>query len=374
MGRPEDNISSGKTTHPTMHVPVPQLGSLTPPAGHPQRQNISPLLVSDQLRRDIVPRSRENVSLGPPPRYHVQRDILMRSGAVGGLSAHHSAGVDLTAQLPAGILNRVFLVEDSMQPLQDTAFQPPTMAVPSYTINATAQSYEGNVTLPSGVGARYSSLCVAFHQGSFFSLSISLSSTRSFTNDRYMLDAGSPAQISGEIPDGNPVPLRRDTASRFFHGISSYGSNIIAPRYEDGIMRTSESTAESFGGRGAQQSASLQVFYIDGLLIDLPDKETNDDIITVGKCLRTDSPCGLWVKAEKASIKRHAQKWHRITRGGDTSIVPCTWAGCHATMQKAAVARHTLRKHFHETFQCIGCLGYFTRGDCWRSHAAKLCL
>ncbi|KAG2076064.1 hypothetical protein BDR04DRAFT_815945 [Suillus decipiens] len=381
MGRIEDNISSGKM-HPTMRVPVLQLSSLTPPAGYPQRQNVLPLLVSDQSRRDIVPRSRENVPLGPPPRYHdIQRDVLMHSDAAGGLSVHHSAGVDSTAQLPGGILNRVFLVEDSMQPLQDMLFQPPTMS------NATAHSYGGNITLPSGVGA----------------------STTGFTNNRYMLDAGSPAQISGEIPDrtsvlANPVQLRRDTVSELFRGISSYGSNTIVPRYEEGIMRVSESATESFrsssssipaseilhsiahqptpfavhtaqtvsfGGHGAQKSASLQVFCVDGLLIDLPDRETNDDIIIVGKCLRTDSACGLWVRSDKGSIRRHVQEWHGITRGGDTSIVPCTWAGCHAKMQKAAVARHTLRKHFHETFQCIGCLGYFSRGDCWRSHAAK---
>ncbi|KAG1819473.1 uncharacterized protein BJ212DRAFT_1046243 [Suillus subaureus] len=117
----------------------------------------------------------------------------------------------------------------------------------------------------------------------------------------------------------------------------------------------------SFHGHGSQQLASPLVFNIDGCLIDeddLADQETNNGNIIVGECLRNDSPCRLWVKADKGSIKRHALKWHGVVRGGDTDIVWCTWAGCHAPMQKSAVPRHTLCKHFGETFQCNGAYGY----------------
>ncbi|KAG1819474.1 uncharacterized protein BJ212DRAFT_1046467 [Suillus subaureus] len=71
MGRSDDNISFGKT-YPTMHVPAAQLGSPTLAARYLQRQNISPLLVSGQLRRDTASRSREYVPPGLPSRYYAQ--------------------------------------------------------------------------------------------------------------------------------------------------------------------------------------------------------------------------------------------------------------------------------------------------------------
>lgn len=432
MGRSDDNISFRKSPF-IMHIPVAQLGGLTLPAGHSQRQSISPLLVSDQSR-DTASRSRGNVPPGPSSVYYPQsqsRDVFTRSGAVGGSSAYNSAGVDWTAHFTGGISNRDFLVEDSVQRLQDTAFQSPVMVVPSYTTNATTQSYEGNAihpsrlqhaTPPSGIGA----------------------SARSFANDRYRLDIGPPAQVSGGIPDRNsvladPVSLRPDTVSRPFSSTPSYGTKAITPIYEGDVRHVLQShTAESssrstvfydpayrssdhspygqapphpplplpssiqafrtdtshpsahqptlfaehidqavsFRKNDAQQSGSPQAFLVDGCFIDEDDltDEGINDIIIVGECLRKDSPCDLWVKADKGSIKRHAQKWHGVARGSDTNIVSCTWAGCNTEMQKSAVPRHTLCKHFHETFQCNGCLRYFTRDYSCRSHAAKCML
>lgn len=422
MGRSDDNIFFSKT-QPTMHVPAAQLGSPTLLAGRLHRQNISPLLESNQSRRDTASHFRDNVPPGPPPPYYAQsqsRDVLIRSGAVGGSSAYRLAEVGSTAHLPGGISNRDFRVENSMQLLQDTSFQFPTYA--------TAQSYEGHaihlsrlqhVTPLSGGGV----------------------SARSFANDRYMLGAGPPAQILGGIPDrnymlANPVPLQPDTVLRSSSDTTSYGSRAITPRYEDDVRHVSEShTAElsrptgfydpfylpsdhslygiapphpsssssssipvsrtetshssahqpiaftdhtvqvaSLREHGVQQSASPRVLCVDGCFIDeddLGDQGINNGSIFVGECLRSDSPCGLWVKADKGSIKRHAQKWHRVARGGDTNTVLCTWDGCRTEMQKSAVPRHTLCKHFGQTFQCNGCLKFFTRDDCWRPHAVK---
>ncbi|KAG1759414.1 hypothetical protein EDD22DRAFT_143072 [Suillus occidentalis] len=170
MGRSDENVSFNWKT-PTLHIPAAQLGSPTLLVEQHQRQNISPLLVSNQSRRDSVTASRssENVPRGPPPRYYEQlqsRGVLTHFGAVGGSrlslsSAHTFPGVGSTAHFPGGVLNRDFLIEDSMQPLQDIAFQSPEMVVPSYTTNATTRSHGGNtihtsrlqhVTSPSGVG------------------------------------------------------------------------------------------------------------------------------------------------------------------------------------------------------------------------------
>ncbi|KAG2115231.1 uncharacterized protein F5147DRAFT_769690 [Suillus discolor] len=422
MGRSDDNISFGKP-HLTMHVPTAQLGSLTLPAGYPQHQNISPWL-SDQLR-DTTSRSRENVPSGFPLRYYAQsqpRDVFTHSGAIGGSSAYRSAEVGSAAHVPYGISNRDSL-EVSMQSLQDTSMQSSAMVVPSHTINFRAQSYEGNVIHSPRL-----------HHAT--PLSDVDASTRSFVNNCYMSDAGPPAHVSGGIPDrnylfANPVPLRPDTVSQPFSGTASYESKPIAPRYEGDIRHVSESLSMAFYDpvycrsdhsrygvapshpppqssssipasrteilhpsahqpnllvqhtdrvmpfrrHDTQRSISPQVYHIDGCFIDrddLPDQGANSTIIIVGECLRNDSPCGLWVKADKGSIKRHAQKWHGVARGGDTNIVLCTWAKCNAdSMQKGAVPRHTLCKHFRETFQCNGCLKNFTRDHCWRSHVAK---
>lgn len=233
----------------------------------------------------------------------------------------------------------------------------------------------------------------------------------------------------------NPVSLQPDTVSRTFSGNPSYGNQAISPIYEgdkhvsqshiagpsrstvfhESAYRSSDHSpygqatpycslpllspiqasrtdtsrpsahqptpfaghvvqAASSSMHGAQQSGSPRVLHIDGCSIDeddLTDQGTNDGIITIGKCLRTDLPCGLWVKTNRGSLKRHAQKWHGVVRGGDTDIVECTWAECNTKMQKSAVSRHTLCKHFGETFRCNGCLRFFTRDYSWRSHAAK---
>ncbi|KAG1904056.1 uncharacterized protein F5891DRAFT_1016468 [Suillus fuscotomentosus] len=428
MGRSDDNISFGKP-HPTMHVPAAQLGSLTLPAGYPQHQNISPLL-SDQLRRDTTSRSRENVPSGFPLHHYAQsqpRDVFMHSGAIGGSSAYRSAEVGSAAHVPYGISNRDSL-EVSMHSLQDTSTQSSARVVPSHTINFPAQSYEGNAIHSPRLHHAIPSSDVD-------------ANTRSFANNCYISDVGPPAHVPGGIPDrnylsANPVPWRPATVLGPFSGTASYGSKVIAPRYEGDVRHVSElHTAESYKSTAphdqvyrrsdhsrygiapshpppqssssipasrtqtlhpsahqptpfvehtvrvvpfcrhdTQRSASPQVYHIDGCFIDkddVPDQGTNNDIIIVGECLRNDSPCGLWVKADKGSIKRHAQKWHGVARGGDTNIVLCTWAECNTEMQKGAMPRHTLCKHFRETFQCNGCLKKFTRDHCWRSHVAK---
>ncbi|KAG0706391.1 hypothetical protein DFH29DRAFT_171428 [Suillus ampliporus] len=123
-----------------------------------------------------------------------------------------------------------------------------------------------------------------------------------------------------------------------------------------------------------QQPSAPQVVRVGDYLLDgddLADQGANDGSIIIGECLRTDSPCRLWVKVNKSSIKRHAQKWHRVARGGDTSKAPCTWAGCNTALQKSAVPRHTLCQHFGEIFECNGCSKRFTRLYSWKSHAVE---
>ncbi|KAG1730574.1 hypothetical protein EDB19DRAFT_1740114 [Suillus lakei] len=396
MGRPDDNISFSKPYG--THVSAPQHGSF--------------------FRRDTAIRSRQYSPPGPPPCYYAQsqsRDDFTHSGAVGGSSPYSSPGVDSPAHFPGGIPNRNVRIEDSMQLLQPTAFQTPAMVPHLYRTNGIAQSYGGNAShasrlqhtiLPSGVGA----------------------SARSFANDHHRLDFDPPAQVPGGIPHGNsvlanPMPSRPGTVSQPFSGTPSYGSDVIARRYEGDVRhsfydpayhRSAHSSyrlapphrpspslssipasrtetphpgvhqltpfadhtyqAVSFRGHGAQRSGSPRVFHVDGCLIDgddLTDQGTNDGNIIVGECLRSDSPCGLWVKANKGSIKRHVQKCHGVARGGDTNQVSCTWAGCNAEMQKSAVPRHTLSKHFRETFQCNGCSRSFTRDYLWKSHSEK---
>lgn len=231
----------------------------------------------------------------------------------------------------------------------------------------------------------------------------------------------------------NPVSLQPDTVSRSFSGNPPYGSKYNAPIYESDVRHVPQShiaepsrstvfhdpayrsfdyspygqappplpslssiqasridvshpsshqptpfaervvQAASFSDHGAQQSGFPQVFLVDGCFIDeddLTDQETNDNFTIVGECLRNDSPCGLWVKANKGSLKRHAHKWHGVVRGGDTDMVSCTWAECDAKMLKSSVPRHTLCTHLGEAFQCNGCSRIFTRDYSWRSHAA----
>ncbi|KAG2158055.1 uncharacterized protein EDB93DRAFT_1246546 [Suillus bovinus] len=422
MGRSDDNIASGKTTQ------IAQLGGFTLPAGHSQRQNILPLLVADQLR-DTSSHSRENVPPGLLPRYYSQlhsRDDFAYSGAIDGSSAYRFAEVGSTAHFPSGISNRDFFVEESMQPPQDTSFQSSVIDI-SYTANGTVQSYEGNAihppllqhaTPPSSVGTSFENDRYILDFGPPPQVSSEIP-------DRNPVLA-------------NPVRSRPDTISRPFGGTPLYGSIAIVPIYEGDVRHVSESHATesfrstafydpvyhrsdhsyhgmtplhpllqspssipasrtetrhfsahqpthfadhtvqpvSFRSHDAQRSASPQVYHIDGCSMDKDDLtgQGTNDIITVGKCLRTDSPCGLWVKTNKGSIKRHAQKWHGVARGGDTDIVSCTWDRCNTKMQKGAVPRHTLCKHFREKFQCNGCLRYLPRDDCWKSHATKCTL
>lgn len=124
--------------------------------------------------------------------------------------------------------------------------------------------------------------------------------------------------------------------------------------------------------QGGQQSSVPHISNINIDSDDLPNPGSAADSITIGRCRRTDSPCGLWVKANKRSLKRHAQKWHGVSRGGDNIRVPCNWSGCTEELQKSGVPRHTLRQHFGETFQCKGCFKNFTRWNCWRNHS-RMC-
>ncbi|KAG1883045.1 hypothetical protein F4604DRAFT_320962 [Suillus subluteus] len=362
----------------------------------------------------------------------ILRDGFTRSGAAGGSSAYRSVGVDSTTHFPGDISNRDFPVEYSMQLLQDTTFQSLAMGVPSYITNTTFQSYEGNVTHPprlqhatplSGGGASARSSAnyrYTLDAGPPAQISGGIPDRNSMLANPVPLQPdtvsqpfngnpshGSMAIAPGYEGDAKPVVLESHTAelsrsTSFYSPVyrhsdySHYGvtpphppsppsSSILASRTEilhSSAHQPAPSTdhavqAASFRGHGSQQSASPPVFYIDGCFIDeddLADQGTNDGNIIVGQCLRNDSPCGLWVKADKGSIKRHAHKWHGVARGGDINPVSCTWAECHAEMQKSAVPRHTLCKHFGETFQCKGCSKTFTRDHVCRSHVVNCTL
>ncbi|KAG2041571.1 hypothetical protein BDR03DRAFT_727506 [Suillus americanus] len=314
-----------------------------------------------------------------------------------------------------------------MQPLQDTAFQSPAIVVPSYITNDTFQSYEGSTIHPSRLQH-----AIPLSGGGASARSFADYRHTLYPGPPAQISGGIPVRNSMLA---NPVPLQPDTVSQPFNGTSSYESKDIAPGYEGDVIHASEShtagSSRSTGfhdpiyrhsdysqpshppsppsssipasrieifhssahqttpfpdpavqvassrGHGSQQSASPRVFCVDGCLIDedvLADQGTNNGNIIVGECLRNDSPCGLWVKADKVSIKRHAQKWHGVARGGDTDTVSCPWTECHTQMQKSAVPRHTLRKHFGETFQCNGCPKTFTRDHSCRSHAVNCTL
>ncbi|KAG1749127.1 uncharacterized protein EDB91DRAFT_835682 [Suillus paluster] len=116
--------------------------------------------------------------------------------------------------------------------------------------------------------------------------------------------------------------------------------------------------------------------YVDGLPIDEEDLiggNTNDDWISVHECCRGDSPCGLWVKADRRSIIRHGQRWHRDARGGGDRKIACPWLGCTREMRASDIPRHTLSAHFGATWICrgAGCSKVYTRRDTFKAHSRK---
>ncbi|KAG1749126.1 uncharacterized protein EDB91DRAFT_1244913 [Suillus paluster] len=399
MGRSEDNISFRKTP-PTMHVAAAQHGSSTLPAGYSLRQNFSPLLESGQL------------------------------------SAYSSAGAGQPAQIPGGVPNGESFIEYPAQwdtasrPFNDTT---PVFVAPFYGSHDIAQSYESNVThilqqryevSPTGTGDGSSASSSARDQ---YRLDVGRPARGpgDISNINFAIANPVPSrqgiafQPSSDTPvivvppyGGNPIAQSYGGDARHFSqlhvaesssstGPAYLGWNIfldnLAPPYPPSPSPSSISSsrtdtphpstqhpspsadhtpqAPSLHEQHAHQPSALQVFKVGDYLIDgddLADQSTDHGSIIIGECLRTDSPCRLWVKVNKGSLKRHAQKWHGVTRGDETSKVPCTWDGCNIQMQKSAVARHTLRRHFGETFRCNGCSRLFSRDYSWRSHA-KMC-
>jgi hypothetical protein len=115
---------------------------------------------------------------------------------------------------------------------------------------------------------------------------------------------------------------------------------------------------------------------VDGLLVDeedLRNQDTDNGCISVHVCNREDSPCGLWVKADRRSIIVHGQRWHGDARGGGDRKITCPWSGCDSQMLASAIPRHTLSAHFGAVWICrgAGCSKVFTRYYSFKAHSRK---
>jgi len=271
------------------------------------------------------------------------------------LSSAHSSANDHyrlyagpPAQVPSGIPNRSFAIENPVPFRQDTTFQAsnstPIIVAPPYGSHAIARSYEGNAR---GITGSSTSTPTGFYDPGQLRL------------DQLPYDQASPRPPSSS---SSSIPASRtDTPYLSAHHPTPSADHT----YQTLSLRE----------HGSQQPGAPQIFNVDGCFVDgddLTDLGTIDGCIIIGQCRRTDSPCNLWVKANTKSLKRHAQKWHGVARGGEKHNTPCMWAGCNREMQKGAVPRHTLCQHFNETFTCKGCSKPFTRRYGWESHA-KTC-
>ncbi|KAG1842645.1 hypothetical protein DFJ58DRAFT_53306 [Suillus subalutaceus] len=145
------------------------------------------------------------------------------------------------------------------------------------------------------------------------------------------------------------------------------------PSADRQVFRPLEYGIQSANGHQIQRPGGPRAYMVDGLLVD-EEYLTDEDggYINVHACGREHSPCGLWVKADRHSILRHGQRWHRDARGGggDRKIT-CPWSGCNSQMRMSAIARHTLSAHFGATWTCRGCSKPFTRHDSFKTHSRK---
>lgn len=149
------------------------------------------------------------------------------------------------------------------------------------------------------------------------------------------------------------------------------------PSRDREVYHNSEHEIQSAHGHQIQQPGCPRAYIADGLLVDeedLVDGTTSDGYIHVHACNRGDSLCGLWVKADRRSIMRHGQRWHRDARsGGDRLAIACPWLGCNRQMRASDIPRHTLSAHFGVTWVCrgTGCSKVFNRHDSFKAHAGK---
>ncbi|OJA12026.1 hypothetical protein AZE42_02054 [Rhizopogon vesiculosus] len=384
MGRLDHTIASSKTRS-TAHIAAVEHGSSTLSMRCPPSP---PLLESGFQRRDNVTNSPENA-----PAAHIYSQPI---------SPRNATGLNLSTRVLGDVPNTNFSIDNHVLLQQYTSFQArsgiPTVTPP---YNTTVQSY--------GEDDRYVSVWDVN--------SPSDPSTHSSASDYSRpSSAGLLAPVSGDIPGrrswiGNAVPPLQE-----FQPYSN-SSITLAPWYEGAVNtqgyandagRVSQlhiagpsnpshvdfdntahlpNLAPPFPSLSISSAAvsrsetphpnflashNYQIVNINGCCIDsidLTHEGSTGGNIVVGECLRIDSPCGLWVKVDKTSIKRHAQRWHGVARGGETHRAPCTWLGCDTVLQRSAVPRHTLRQHFSERFECNGCSKYFTRWYSWRTHA-----
>lgn len=141
------------------------------------------------------------------------------------------------------------------------------------------------------------------------------------------------------------------------------------------VSHNPEHEIQSDHGYQIQQPGGPRAYVVDGLLVDedVIDGNTNDGFIHVHACDREDSHCGLWVKADRHSVMRHGQRWHRDVRGGGDRSITCPWSGCNGKMRASAIPRHILSAHFGVKWVCrdTGCSRVFNREDSFVAHAKK---
>lgn len=228
---------------------------------------------------------------------------------------------------------------DSDPSLQSTAFQ---------------KSISSSIVLPPSYGSHI----IQSYTDDASHIPLASNPTLIFSNSDHST-CGLPPQFPSPSIPTTPTSRSPHLNALYQTPLAGYNYQTMTPREQGGLQPLAYAS---------------QVFIIDGCRIegvDLVDHASADGNITISQCLRTDSPCDLWVRADKGSLKRHLKKWHGVPRGGDSNKVSCTWQGCNLPMQKSAVPRHIMRKHFNETFKCNGCDKDFTRYECWKTHTPK---
>ncbi|KAG1774224.1 hypothetical protein EV702DRAFT_1200473 [Suillus placidus] len=164
-----------------------------------------------------------------------------------------------------------------------------------------------------------------------------------------------------------PPELPSTIQPTFLPSVSS-SSNIVAPLGDQPDL-----LGVGAHGHQIQQPGGPRAYMVDGLWVDEEYlMDGHGRYINVHACGREHSPCSLWVKADRRSIMRHGQRWHRDARGSDGDRkITCPWSGCDSQMRASAVPRHTLSAHFGAMWTCTGCSKSFTRHDSFTAHSRK---